>query len=50
VDTSHAETVARALDIPLIISKQKVVDLISEGIAVTVDCENGFIFNGYRAI
>jgi len=48
IDTSHAETVTRALDIPLLVSQEKVVDLINEGIAVTVDCDNGFVFNGYR--
>ena len=48
IDTSHAETVAMALDIPLLIAKEKVVDLIGEGIAITVDCDQGFIFNGYR--
>jgi len=49
IDTSHAETVARALDIPLIIAKQKVIDLIPDGIAVTVDSKNGFVYNGYKA-
>ena len=48
VDTRHAETVAKALDIPLLIAKEKVVDLIGEGIAITVDCSQGFVFNGYR--
>ena len=48
VDTTHAETVAKALDIPLLISQEKVVDLIGDGIAVTVDCGDGFVFNGYR--
>ena len=49
VDTSHAETVAMALDIPLLVANEKVVDLIGDGIAVTVDCDEGFVFNGYRA-
>ena len=48
VDISHAETVAMALDIPLLVSQEKVVDLIGEGVAVTVDCDQGFVFNGYR--
>ena len=48
VDTSHAETVAKALDIPLLIAQEKVVDLIGDGIAITVDCNEGFVFNGYR--
>ncbi|MCL2400159.1 MAG: pyruvate kinase [Defluviitaleaceae bacterium] len=48
VDTSHAETVAKALDIPLLISSEKVIDLINDGTAVTVDCNKGLVFNGYR--
>jgi len=48
VDTSHAETVAKALKKPLIIANEKVVDLISEGTAVTVDCNDGFVYNGYK--
>jgi len=48
IDISHAETVAKALDIPLIVAKEKVVDLIGEGVPVTVDCDEGFVFNGYR--
>ena len=48
VDTSHAETVAKALDIPLLVSSEKVVDLISEGIPITLDCDQGFVVNGYK--
>jgi len=48
VDNSHAMTVARALDIPLIVSGQKVIDLIPDGIAVTVDSVSGFVYNGMR--
>jgi pyruvate kinase len=48
VDNSHAETVARALDIPLIIAKQRVTDSIPDGIAITVDSKNGFVYNGYK--
>ena len=48
VDNAHAETVAKALDIPLIIAKQKVIDLIPDGIAITVDSKNGFVYNGYK--
>ena len=48
VDTSHAETVAKALDIPLIIADEKVVDLIGDAVPITVDCNEGFVFNGYR--
>ncbi|MDR1000896.1 MAG: pyruvate kinase [Clostridiales bacterium] len=48
VDNSHAETVAKALDIPLIIAKQRVTDSIPDGIAITVDSKNGFVYNGYK--
>ncbi|MCL1988544.1 MAG: pyruvate kinase [Firmicutes bacterium] len=48
VDVSHAETVAHALDIPLLVCNEKVTDLIREGTAVTVDCSKGFVFNGYK--
>jgi len=48
IDNSHAETVAKALEIPLIIAKQKVIDLIPDGIAITVDSKNGFVYNGYK--
>jgi pyruvate kinase len=48
VDNGHAETVARALDIPLIIARQRVTDSIPDGIAITVDSKNGFVYNGYK--
>ncbi len=48
IDNSHAETVATALDKPLIICNQKVVDLISDGSPITVDTEKGFVYNGFR--
>ena len=48
VDISHAETVAKALEIPLLVAHEKVIDLIGDGIAVCLDCDQGFVFNGYR--
>jgi pyruvate kinase len=48
IDYSHSETVAKALDIPLIVASQKVIDLVPDGASVTVDSENGFVYNGYR--
>jgi len=48
IDNSHAKTVAKALDIPLIIANQKVIDLIPDGIAITVDSINGIVYNGFR--
>lgn len=46
VDTSHAETACKALEIPIIICNERVVDLIPNDIAVTVDCDEGFVYNG----
>jgi pyruvate kinase len=50
VDTSHAETVSKALDIPLIIANAKVIDLIGDGVPLTADSNEGFIYIGYREI
>jgi pyruvate kinase len=47
-DISHAETVTRALDIPLIVSDAKVVDLIGDAMPITVDSDEGFIYNGFK--
>jgi phosphohistidine swiveling domain-containing protein len=43
---AHAETVASALDIPLIICNQRVADIIPDGAKITVDSANGFVYNG----
>ncbi|MCL1999773.1 MAG: pyruvate kinase [Turicibacter sp.] len=48
LDLSHAETVSMALNIPLFIADEKVIDIINDGTAVTIDCDQGFVFNGYR--
>lgn len=45
---SHAETVAKALNIPLLISDQDVTELIPNSIIVTVDTEKGLIYNGAK--
>ncbi len=50
IDASHAETVTKALDIPLLRASAKVVDFIKEGIPVTVDSDAGFVYNGYRDV
>ncbi|MCL2852636.1 MAG: pyruvate kinase [Defluviitaleaceae bacterium] len=50
VDNSHAETVAKALDLPLIICKTKPIDLISNGAPITVDPIKGFVYNGFKDI
>ncbi|MDR1532554.1 MAG: pyruvate kinase [Clostridiales bacterium] len=48
LDYSHAETVARALDKPLIICGAKAVDLIPDRLPITIDTEKGFVYNGIR--
>jgi len=48
VDTRHAETVAKALDIPLLVVNVRAVDFVAPGLAVTVDTNEGLLINGYR--
>ncbi len=48
IDQSHAETVAAALEKPLVICDQRVIDLIPDGAAITVDTVKGFVYNGIR--
>jgi len=48
VDLSHAETVAKALDIPLLAVNVRVVDFVMPGLPVTVDTDCGLLINGYR--
>ncbi|MCL2404761.1 MAG: pyruvate kinase [Defluviitaleaceae bacterium] len=48
VDLSHAETVAKALDIPLLTTNVRAVDFVSNGLPVTVDTDSGLLFNGYK--
>jgi len=48
VDLSHAETVAKALDIPLLTTKVRAVDFVTQGLAVTVDTDSGLLINGYK--
>lgn len=45
---SHAETVAKALNIPLLISDQDVTELIPNSIIITVDTKKGLIYNGAK--
>ncbi len=45
-DTTHAEIVAKALDVPFIICEEKIVDLIPNGRLITVDSKKGFVYNG----
>ncbi|MCL1884158.1 MAG: pyruvate kinase [Defluviitaleaceae bacterium] len=48
LDFSHAETVAKALNIPLLRANVKVVDFVKSGIPVTVDTHSGLMLNGYK--
>ncbi|KAI4453523.1 pyruvate kinase [Holotrichia oblita] len=48
LDYSHAITVAAALDKPLIVCEHKVIDLIRDGLPITVDTKKGFVYNGLR--
>jgi phosphohistidine swiveling domain-containing protein len=48
LDFSHAETVAKALDIPLLRVDVRATDFISSGMPVTVDTHKGLLLNGYK--
>jgi len=48
LDYSHAETVSKALDIPLLKVNVRAVDFVRTGMAVTVDTNEGLLVNGYR--
>ena len=48
MDTSHAQTVAKALDIPLLLVHVRAVDFVAPGLPVTVDTDAGLLINGYR--
>jgi pyruvate kinase len=48
LDFSHAETVAKALDIPMLHTQVRPVDFISSGMPVTVDTHQGLLLNGFK--
>jgi pyruvate kinase len=49
LDFSHAETVAKALSIPMLcVSNVRVIDFVKSGIPVTVDTNEGLLLNGYK--
>lgn len=48
VDQNHAETCARALDLPIIICDERVIDVIPQGAGITVDSATGFVYNGVK--
>jgi len=47
-DYSHAETVAKTLDIPMLRLDVRPVDFVKTGIAVTIDTNEGLLLNGYK--
>ena len=46
-DLSHAKTVAKALDIPMLEVNVRAVDFVMSGLPVTVDTDTGLLINGY---
>ena len=48
LDHSHAETVAKALDIPMLKLNVKAIDFVKSGLDVTVDTNEGHLLNGYK--
>jgi len=49
VDLSHAETVAKALELPMLRVKVRPVDFVKSGTPVTVDTNKGLLINGYTS-
>ncbi|MCL2573118.1 MAG: pyruvate kinase [Defluviitaleaceae bacterium] len=47
---THAEIACKALRKPLIVCTERVIDLIHSGVTVTIDCEEGFVYNGTLGI
>jgi phosphohistidine swiveling domain-containing protein len=47
-DYSHAEVAAQALDIPLIICEERVVEMVPHELLITVDPVRGFVLSGGR--
>lgn len=47
-DFTHAETVGRTLDIPVLICDTNVTNLIPNSIVITVDSKKGLVYNGPR--
>ena len=46
IDTMHAEISCKALNKPLIICNDRIIDLIRTGTTLTIDCDKGFVYNG----
>ena len=50
IDQSHAKTVAKALELPMLQVKVRVVDFVKTGTPVTVDTDKGLLINGYTLL
>jgi len=48
VDLGHAETVAKALELPMLRVNVRPVDFVKPGTPVTVDTNKGLLINGYK--
>jgi len=48
VDLCHAETVAKALEIPMLRVKVRAIDFVKTGTPVTIDTNEGLLINGYK--
>ena len=49
-DFDHTKTVCTAIGIPAVYCKENVAELIPDSIEITVDGENGFVYNGKKAV
>lgn len=45
-ENNHAEIVAKALDIPVILGAKNATEMIRNGILITIDSKKGFVYNG----
>jgi len=50
VDLSHAKTVAKALEIPMLRVKVRAIDFVKTGTPVTLDTNEGLLINGYTLL
>lgn len=45
-ENNHAEIVGKALDIPVIVGAKGAIDMVRNGVLITVDSKKGFVYNG----
>jgi pyruvate kinase len=48
LDFTHAEAVAKALNIPLLHARVRVIDFVKSGTSVTIDSNAGLLLNGHK--